>query len=64
MRGKKAIVKQDLYTERGKMKRLKQGEVVTILDDETDDENKVSVRSILRYYPIHNVPLEILEIKS
>jgi|PlaIllAssembly_1097288.scaffolds.fasta_scaffold1730350_1 hypothetical protein len=63
MRGKKAIVKKELFTERGNKKRLNQGEVVTILSTEADPDNKVSVTSTMRYYPIHNVPLEILEIQ-
>lgn len=63
MRGKKAIVIKELFTERGKKKRLNQGEVVTITSNEPDPDNKVSVTSTMRYYPIHNVPLEILEIQ-
>jgi hypothetical protein len=65
MRGKKAIVLLDFYSEGSyfKKKRLNRGEVVTVLSDEADDKNKVSVTSTLRYYPIHNVPIEILEIQ-
>jgi len=63
MRGKKATVKEELFTERGWKKRLNKGEVVTILSSEPDSYNKVSVTSTLRYYPIHNVPFEILKIQ-
>ena len=63
MRGKKAIVKKELFTERGWKKRLNKGEVVTILSSEVDSYNKVSVTSTMRYYPIHNVPIDILEIQ-
>jgi hypothetical protein len=63
MRGKKAILKADLFTERGHMRRLKKGETVTILSNEVDSYNKVSVTSIIRYYPIHNIPFELLEIQ-
>ena len=67
MRGKKAIVKKELFTEgHYKRKRLNQGEVVTVLSNEPEDYHGVqvvSVTSTLRYYPIHYVPLEILEIQ-
>ena len=63
MRGRKVIVKQDLYTKTGKKKRLNMGEVVRITSNEVDENNCVSVTSTMRYYPIHNVPLDILELQ-
>ncbi len=63
MRGKKAILNADLFTERGNIRRLKKGSIVTILSNEADDNNKVSVTSVSKYYPLHNVPINILEIQ-
>ncbi len=61
MRGKKARVIQNVFTEGLRPKaRLKEGEVVTILSNEADSSNRVSIRNSNRYYPLHNIPLASL----
>lgn len=63
LKGKKAVVLKDFYSiGHYRKKRLLQGEIVTITDNSPDSEKRVSVKSSMRYYPIHFVPMDILKI--
>ena len=61
MRGRKAKVTDEVFTDGwNPQKRLKKDDIVTIISDEPDSNNRVSVRKSGRYYPLHNVPLASL----